>query len=138
MLDKDKMKELAELMEEYKLTEIEYEVGDEKICLKRERVQTVHRNVATGINTVKSDTLPQDEGEVVKAPLVGTFYAAPGEGKEPYVKVGDTVKKGQIIGIIEAMKLMNEIESDVDGVVTEILAQNGKMVEFGQGIIRVK
>lgn len=78
-----------------------------------------------------------ESGKIVKTPLVGTFYAAPGVDKEPYVKVGDHVKKGQIIGIVEAMKLMNEIESDADGVVTEILVENGRMVEFGQGLIRL-
>ena len=71
------------------------------------------------------------EGNMVKSPLVGTFYAAPAEDAEPYVKVGDHVKKGQTLGIVEAMKLMNEIESDYDGVVTAILVQNGDTVEYG-------
>jgi acetyl-CoA carboxylase biotin carboxyl carrier protein len=82
--------------------------------------------------------VPQEELKTVKAPLVGTFYVAPGEGKAPFVKVGDTVKKGQIIGIIEAMKLMNEIESDADGVVAEVLAENGKMVEYGAPLISLR
>ena len=67
----------------------------------------------------------------VTSPLVGTFYAAPAEDAEPFVKVGDHVKKGQTLGIVEAMKLMNEIESDYDGVVTAILVQNGDTVEYG-------
>lgn len=71
------------------------------------------------------------EGNVVESPLVGTFYAAPAEDAEPFVKVGDHVKKGQTLGIVEAMKLMNEIESDYDGVVTAILVQNGDTVEYG-------
>lgn len=71
-------------------------------------------------------------GNVVKSPLVGTFYAAPAEGAEPFVKVGDSVKEGQVLAIVEAMKLMNEIESDFSGTVKEILVENGQAVEFGQ------
>ena len=71
-------------------------------------------------------------GNVVKSPLVGTFYAAPAEDAEPFVKVGDSVKEGQVLAIVEAMKLMNEIESDYTGTVKEILVENGQGVEFGQ------
>ena len=74
------------------------------------------------------------EGNVVKSPLVGTFYAAPAEDAEPYVKVGDSVKEGQVLAIVEAMKLMNEIESDFTGTVKEILVENGQGVEFGQAL----
>lgn len=77
-------------------------------------------------------------GSVVTSPLVGRFYAAPSEEAEAFVKVGDTVKKGQVLAIVEAMKLMNEIESDYDGVVTEILADNGQGVEYGQPLFRIK
>ena len=73
-------------------------------------------------------------GNVVKSPLVGTFYAAPAEDAEPFVKVGDSVKEGQVLAIVEAMKLMNEIESDFTGTVTEILVENGEAVEYGQPI----
>ena len=72
------------------------------------------------------------EGNVVKSPLVGTFYAAPAEDAEPYVKVGDSVKEGLVLAIVVAMKLMNEIESDFTGTVKEILVENGQGVEFGQ------
>lgn len=71
-------------------------------------------------------------GNVVKSPLVGTFYAAPAEDAEPFVKVGDSVKEGQVLAIVEAMKLMNEIESDFTGTVSEILVENGQAVEYGQ------
>ena len=73
----------------------------------------------------------------VKSPLVGVFYAAPSEDAEPFVSVGSRVKKGQTLGIVEAMKLMNEIESDCDGVVTEICVQNGDTVEYGQPLFVV-
>ena len=71
-------------------------------------------------------------GRIVKSPLVGTFYAAPSEDAEPFVKEGDSVKEGQVLAIVEAMKLMNEIESDFTGTVTEILVENGEAVEYGQ------
>lgn len=78
------------------------------------------------------------EGREVKSPLVGTFYAAPSEDAEPFVQVGDQVKKGQVLAIVEAMKLMNEIESEFDGTVEEILAENGQPVEYGQPLFRIK
>ena len=71
------------------------------------------------------------------APLVGTFYAAPAEDEEPFVKVGERVEKGQIVAIIEAMKLMNDIECDFDGVVSEVLVKNGETVEYGQPLFRI-
>ncbi len=75
---------------------------------------------------------------VVTSPLVGTFYNAASPEAEPFVKVGDTVKKGQVLGIIEAMKLMNEIESEFDGVVEAILVNNEDVVEFGQPLFRIR
>lgn len=78
------------------------------------------------------ESAPETAGNVVKSPLVGTFYAAPAEDAEPFVKVGDSVKEGQVLAIVEAMKLMNEIESDYSGTVKEILVENGQAVEFGQ------
>lgn len=76
-------------------------------------------------------------GNIVKCPLVGTFYVAPSEDAPAYVQVGDTVKKGQVLGIVEAMKLMNEIESEYDGVVKEIYVQNEEAVEYGQPLFRI-
>lgn len=76
-------------------------------------------------------------GKVVESPLVGTFYAAPAEDAEPFVTVGSAVKKGQTLAIVEAMKLMNEIESDYDGTVAEILVENGQPVEYGQPLFQI-
>ncbi|HHU74719.1 MAG TPA: acetyl-CoA carboxylase biotin carboxyl carrier protein [Clostridiales bacterium] len=81
---------------------------------------------------------PKEEGKTVVSPMVGTFYAAPGPEKPPFVKVGDKVKKGQTLCIIEAMKLMNEIESEYDGEVLEILTKNEEMVEYGQPLFVIK
>jgi acetyl-CoA carboxylase biotin carboxyl carrier protein len=77
------------------------------------------------------------DGKVIKAPIVGTFYRAPSPDAPSYVNVGDTVRKGQVVCIVEAMKLMNQIESDVDGVVVEILVENAQPVQFGQELFRL-
>lgn len=77
-------------------------------------------------------------GNIIKSPLVGTFYAAPAEDAAPFVKVGDAVEKGQILAIIEAMKLMNEIESDYAGTVAEVLVENGQAVEYGQPLFVIR
>ncbi len=84
----------------------------------------------------RKDAVPGEE--IVKAPLVGTFYSAPSEDAAPFVSVGDTVKKGQVLGIIEAMKLMNEIESEYDGVVEAVLISNEQVVEYGQPLFRIR
>ena len=83
-------------------------------------------------DTTTADAADLPAGNVVKSPLVGTFYAASAPDAAPYVQVGDTVHKGQVLGIVEAMKLMNEIESDFDGVVKAILVNNGDLVEYDQ------
>lgn len=75
--------------------------------------------------------IPQEK-QYITSPLVGTFYAAPSEDSEPFVKIGDSITKGQTLAIVEAMKLMNDIESEFDGVITEILVENGQAVEYGQ------
>lgn len=93
--------------------------------------------VPTPVAAAPAQAAQEEKGQLVKSPLVGTFYNAPSPDSPAYVKVGDTVKKGQILGIIEAMKLMNEIESDYDGVVTEILIKNEETVEFGQPLFRI-
>lgn len=80
---------------------------------------------------------PPNPGPVVKAPIVGTFYAAPAPDKPNFVSVGDAVKKGDVLCIVEAMKVMNEIKSEFDGRITEICAENGQMVEYGQPLFRL-
>lgn len=74
----------------------------------------------------------------MKSPLVGTFYAAPSEDADPFVKIGDKVKKGQVLAIVEAMKLMNDIESDFDGEIAEIYVENGQPVEYGQPLFCIR
>lgn len=102
-------------------------------------VQQMPVSPAAGLgDSVQTEVQEQLNGNIITSPLVGTFYVAPSEDAEPYVKVGDSVKKGQILAIVEAMKLMNEIESDYDGVVTKVLVQNGEPVEYGQPLFCVE
>ena len=90
-------------------------------------------NVATQVIATETAAAPAEpEGNVVKSPMVGTFYSAPAPGNPPYVEVGSTVKQGDTLCIIEAMKLLNEIEADTSGVIKQILVENGEPVEFGQ------
>lgn len=83
-------------------------------------------------------TAPQQTGTPLTSPMVGTFYRAPSPGADPFVKVGDTVKKGQVVCIIEAMKLLNEVEADMDGTVKEVCVENGQPVEFGQSLFIIE
>ncbi len=100
--------------------------------------ETVAQPVSGAEVPVADKKSAAENGKTINSPLVGTFYAAPAEDAEPFVKVGDRVTKGQIIGIVEAMKLMNEIESEYDGVVTEILVDNASGVEYGEALFVVE
>ncbi|MCM1578428.1 MAG: biotin/lipoyl-binding protein [Ruminococcus sp.] len=91
----------------------------------------------SGVDTPSAPPVPKENGVTVKAPVVGTYYAAPAPGKPPFVTVGQRIKKGDVIMIIETMKLMNEIQSDVDGVVEKILVKDGQAVEYDQPIMIV-
>ena len=146
--------ELVTAVSDSELTEFKYEEDGVKLSLKKtsDKIVQVPAPAApmaapviapavmpAGAEAQAAEAAAPAEGEndksagnVVKSPLVGTFYAAPAEDAEPYVKVGDSVKEGQVLAIVEAMKLMNEIESDFTGTVKEILVENGQGVEFGQ------
>ena len=143
-----KMEELLQLIDavsESDLTELEYKDENAEISLKKklqpiqsgqqiEEVSCTEEIVQqkAALNKNEADGSEKKKGKIVTAPLVGTFYAAPAEDEEPFVKVGERVEKGQIVAIIEAMKLMNEIESEFDGTVKAILVKNGDLVEFDQ------
>lgn len=140
---------LIETVSASELTGLKYEENGVKLHLtkKKGQVQVVAApEISTGIEgavaaaevpSVTADSAPSG-GKLVKSPLVGTFYAAPAEDAAPFVAVGDTVKKGQTLAIVEAMKLMNEIESEFDGIIEEILVENGQAVEYGQPLFRIK
>ena len=104
-------------------------------------VSMAELNKAMSLAADATSGVPDEEDDddtfVIKSPLVGTFYAAPAADAKPFVKIGDRVKKGQVLAIVEAMKMMNEIESDCDGVISEILVTNGSPVEYGQPLFRI-
>ena len=134
------IKDLINLMNEHGLGEIEIESEGTKIKLKKGNgvtvehgpVQMVQTPIARSAETAGEKPAPPKNGQTIKSPMVGTFYTAPAPDADPYLKVGAQVEVGQVVCIIEAMKLMNEIKSEVKGVVAEIHAQNGDPVEFGQ------
>ena len=148
----DTVKELMDKMAKTHLGLLELEVGD--VRLKLEAKQTAAAAVCapqeTAMTSVSAATLEADDsssqeegneessGTIVKSPIVGTFYAAPAPDKECFVKVGQSVKKGDVLFIIESMKLMNEIQSECDGVVSQIFVKSGDGVEFGQPIMLIQ
>ena len=156
-MDYQQILELVKEVSKAGLTNFEYTEGNIRIAMScpqpEEKIVVPASNLVlqeaagAGANTVETAVSAQQEpeqiveekgGNVVKSPLVGTFYAAPSEDAQPFVKVGDTVNKGQTLAIVEAMKLMNEIESEFDGVVTEILVENEDNVEYGQPLFRIQ
>lgn len=98
--------------------------------------QTQYKKMANEAGSAEKDNTEDTTG-YIKSPLVGTFYTAPSEGAAPFVQVGDHVEKGQVVAIVEAMKLMNEIESDVSGVIRRVLVENGAAVEYGQALFEI-
>lgn len=140
---------LIKTVSDSNISELEFEQNGAKVCLKKN--ETVYCEVPSVVNmsaggAVQANTknLQCDntedtcEGKYIKSPLVGRFYVAPAEDADTFVHVGDSVKKGQVVAIVEAMKLMNDIESEFDGVIEEVLVENGATVEYGQKLFRVK
>ena len=147
--------ELINTVSSSELTTFKYEEGDMKLLMKS------GENTVIQMGEVQQIVTPQPviqapavvgqshaqasevetampEGNVVTCPLVGTFYSAPSEDAESFVKIGDSVKKGQVLAIVEAMKLMNEIESEYDGTVVDILVSNAQGVDYGQPLFVIK
>lgn len=127
---------LVQVVTDSNLSDFTYEENGVKVSMRSKMGQEGGSVLPVPGET--SSSLPSSEGQTVDSPLVGIFYAAPSETDAPFVQVGDWVKKGQTVAIVEAMKLMNEIECSCDGQVIEILAQNGQTVEYGQPLIRVQ
>lgn len=113
-------------------------IASDAVFLNAADIDKIQKNVEEKTLELNDNATEKPEGNIVRSPLVGTFYAAPSEDAEPYVVVGDTVKKGQTLAIVEAMKLMNEIESEFDGRVAEIYVQNGQAVEYGEPLFRIE
>lgn len=132
-----KIVELIHAVSEAGLSEFQMQEGNLNISMSANRCVVAESTVAVNrpIESAQASLQPplaEASGNTVKSPLVGTFYVAASPESAPFVKVGDHVTKGQVLGIVEAMKLMNEIESEFDGTVREILVKNEQMVEFGQ------
>ncbi len=148
-MDLRKLKKLIDLVQESGIAELEITEGEEKVKIVRggqvevspvgapapAAVPAVIGAPAAQAAPTPPEPPPAPEGHAVKSPMVGTFYRASSPDADPFVEVGDAVKAGQTICIIEAMKLMNEIEADQDGVVKAILVENGQPVEYGEPLI---
>jgi acetyl-CoA carboxylase biotin carboxyl carrier protein len=155
-MDIRKVKKLIELLEESGISEIEIKEGEESVRISRHPTGMVHTitapatyaaapppapvpgaapSRAEAAATAESEVAPED---AVTAPMVGTFYAAPAPGAKPFVDIGSEVKPGDVLCIIEAMKMMNQIESDKAGKVASVLVKNGDPVEFGQTLFIIR
>lgn len=144
------IEKLANLIDEKSLSEIILEDGEQAITIKREINQTVVQSAnpvaimpqTPQVQSVKEETVQENtsssKGTPITSPMVGAFYAAPSPGAKPFVKVGDVVSAGQVVCIVEAMKLMNEIESEVSGKVTQICVEDGQSVEYGQVLMYIE
>lgn len=143
-MEYEKIKQLIDEMGNSKLTEIDIEFPDgTKISMKKDKIQEkIIQNTSiikndTIENQIKEDTT-EKKGNIIKSPMVGTFYLKPSPTAEPYIEIGKEVKKGDVLCIIEAMKLMNEIESEYTGKVIEILVKDGEAVEYGTPLLRIE
>lgn len=143
------IKKLIDDMGESKLNSLDIEFPDGiKISMKKEENSGAKNKIVSEIQEkiVQNDNIEKIENEeknndltkIVKSPMVGTFYSSPAPDKPPFVKVGDKVSKGQVLCVVEAMKLMNEIESEYDGEIAEICINNEEMVEYGTPLFKLK
>ena len=153
-MDLRKLKKLIDLVQESGIGELEITEGEEKVRITRQSAAAPmmmatpamqHMAVGTGPSAAPAPAAPaapapaaEPKGHTLKSPMVGTFYRAPSPGAPSFVEVGQTVSKGQTLCIIEAMKLLNEIESDVAGTVKAILVENGQPVEYGQPLFLIE
>lgn len=145
----NEVKELIELINASDLAYFEYENGDSRIKMdksltrntesisnKEFKTQTMSKE--TEVDKIIKEEVNEIVGTIIASPMVGTFYESPSPDSESFVKLGDSVKKGQTLCIIEAMKLMNEIESEVSGKIVEVLVKDGDMVEYGTPLFKIE
>lgn len=162
-MDIELIERLFELVDRFNIGEFEYEKGDLRLVIRKQLTPYIQFQPVASVEAREvqvTQTQPVSVGEVkervesattephieaessnlvaIRAPLVGTFYRAPSPDAPPYVKEGDIIEKGQVVCIIEAMKIMNEIESDVRGRVVKVLVENGKPVEYGQPLFLIE
>ncbi len=134
-MDEANIRKYAKLMRELDLTGLEITEGDTVVRLERGAAPAAAPSLGIPLPEQKAEGTA---GEVVRSPMVGVFYAAPAENAAPYVAVGDRVKQGDTLCIIEAMKLMNEITAEKDGIIAEVCAGNGQVVEYGTPLFRLE
>ena len=143
-MDIRKIKKLIEMLQDSDLKEIEVSQGDESVRISRDNKSQTYAEpiiqkqvVHEALNIVPQEEIPQEEvkGNKVTSPIVGTFYRRPAPDKDPYVKVGDVIDAGQIVCIVEAMKMMNEIKSEFSGKIVSIEVEDGEPVQFSQDLI---
>jgi len=138
-IDKKLIKELVDNLDEFKLSELEYQSGDTKIKVSKwTGLSNTNKVSDTITSNNRSDSSTDEEGIEIKSPIIGTVYLAPEPGAKQFIQVGDKIKKGQTILIVEAMKTMNHIPTTSDGTVKKILVKDGQPVEFGQNLIILK
>ena len=139
-IDKKLIKELVDNLKEFELTELEYQEGQTKIKVSKASKGIEVGKTSSVVSANKSVLKSSDDGEGirVKSPIIGTAYLAPEPGAKKFVEVGDKIKKGQTVMIVEAMKTMNHVPSTADGEIKKILIEDGQPVEFGQTLVLLK
>lgn len=143
-MEYENIKQLIEEMGNSKLTAVDIEFPDgTKISMKKDKMQEkiIQNNPIVENNTIENqikENKNEKKGNIIKSPMVGIFYLKPSPTAEPYIEIGKEVKKGDVLCIIEAMKLMNELESEYTGKVTEVLVKDGEAVEYGTPLLRIE
>ena len=137
-IDKKLIKELVNCLSEFNITEIEYQDGEKKIKVSKAQKVSAEKNLTSAVVSPNKSVLTdvnEQKGTRVKSPIIGTAYLAPEPGAKKFVNVGEKIKKGQTVMIVEAMKTMNHVPSTADGVVKKIMVNDGQPVEFGQTLV---
>jgi len=139
-IDKKLIKELVDHLSEFNLTELEYQEGQTKIKVSKtlKGIEQVKSSSIVSPNKAVLTETDDSEGIRIKSPIIGTAYLAPEPGANNFIKIGDKIKKGQTVMIVEAMKTMNHVPSTADGEVKKILVEDGQPVEFGQTLVLLK
>ena len=139
-IDKKLIKELVDHLKEFELTELEYQEGQTKVKVSKSSkgLEQVKTSAVVSPNKSVLKSSDESDGIRVKSPIIGTAYLSPEPGAKKFVEVGDKIKKGQTVMIVEAMKTMNHIPSTADGEVKKILIEDGQPVEFGQTLVFLK
>ncbi len=142
-MDIRKIKKLIEMLQDSDLTEIEVHEGEESVRIARRNIQSVEVNPAPIVSTSpnppseKTEIPLSESGSFIKSPIVGTFYRKPAPDKPPFIEVGSHVNAGDVVCIVEAMKMMNEIKSEFSGKVVSIKVENSEPVEYGQALFEI-